>query len=114
MSDVYDGVVVFRDGVHYAVDDDGHADLDRPLRFEDGAYRDAGPDEPLHNDTHGQRDVSIDPSELTIHEGGNASYPVGAHVVTSDGETYYLADEHGNPIDERPLRWNPESQRFEA
>jgi hypothetical protein len=46
----YKGDVVFVEGVHYAVGDDGHANKDKPLRWEDDGYRDAKPDEGFHND----------------------------------------------------------------
>lgn len=56
----YTGKVVFIEGVHYPVKDD-HADLKRPLRWADGSYRDAENDEPLHNDTHHERDAGLAP-----------------------------------------------------
>jgi hypothetical protein len=64
----YKGKVVFVDGVHYPAteaekvegeDDRLHADLARPLRWDDGGYRDAEPDEPLHNDTHHASDLEL-------------------------------------------------------
>lgn len=53
--------VVFVDGVHYPINDDGTADLNRPLRWnpETHDYRDAEEGEPLHNDVHHQREVEI-------------------------------------------------------
>lgn len=48
---MYDGPVVFVEGVHYPIDAEGHADLTKPLRWTPDGYRDAQPDEPLHNDT---------------------------------------------------------------
>ncbi len=47
----YKGSVVFVEGVHYPVKDDA-ADLSRPLRWENGRYRDALDGEPLHNDAN--------------------------------------------------------------
>lgn len=58
MSKTYKGDVVFVDGVHYPVKGEG-ADLSRPLRWEDGAYRDAEEGEPLHNDTHHAADLEL-------------------------------------------------------
>ena len=55
-----DAPVVFRDGVHYAVGEDGHADLSRPLRWENGAYRDAVDGEPLHNDVNHGSDLDLE------------------------------------------------------
>lgn len=57
----YKGAVVFVAGVHYPVKDD-HADLDRPLRWDPatGNYRDAEPDEQLHNDAHHQGDAELE------------------------------------------------------
>jgi hypothetical protein len=60
MSDRYDGPVVFVDGVHYAVDKDGHANLKKPLRWEDGGYRAARDDEPLHNDVNHLSDLTLE------------------------------------------------------
>lgn len=56
------GAVVFREGVHYAVDAEGHADLSRPLRWDPdaGGYRDAEDGEPLHNDTHHAVDLELE------------------------------------------------------
>lgn len=62
MSKPYKGAVAFVDGVHYPVKDD-HADLSRPLRFENGKYRDAEDGEPLHNDVNHT-------SELELEVGG--------------------------------------------
>ena len=56
----YDGPVGFVDGVHYPVKDD-HVDLTRPLRWEDGHYRDAQDGEPLHNDVFGSGDAELEP-----------------------------------------------------
>jgi hypothetical protein len=50
-SKLYKGDVVFVDGVHYPVGDDGHADTTRPLRWTADGYRDAEEGEPLHNET---------------------------------------------------------------
>jgi hypothetical protein len=55
----YKGPVVFVDGVHYPATDDG-ADLSRPLRFEDGGYRDAEPGEALHNEMHPATEVPLE------------------------------------------------------
>ncbi len=60
MSDSYDGPVVFRDGVHYAVDKEGNANLKKPLRFEDGGYRAAVEGDPLHNDAHHENDMTLE------------------------------------------------------
>lgn len=111
----YDGAVGFgSDGIHYP-DEDGNLDTTRPLRWVEGTtYRDADDGDELHNDTHHARIASVDPSSLTIHDPGRDSYPVGAHVVSEDAVTYYLADEHGNPIDGRPLRWDIDTQTFET
>lgn len=49
---LYEGPVVFVDGVHYPVGKDDHADTSRPLRWTPDGYRDAEPGEPLHNDVH--------------------------------------------------------------
>lgn len=74
----YDGPVVFRDGVHYAVDGDGHADLDRPLRWVEGAtYRAAEDGEPLHNDVH----------ELN-----------GVEVVFGDDDAIVVSEEEANEV----------------
>lgn len=51
--------VVFREGVHYAVDDEGHADLSKPMRWEDGGYRDAVEGELLHNEVNHGRDIEL-------------------------------------------------------
>lgn len=55
----YKGPVVFVNGVHYPATDDGH-DATRPLRWDDGGYRDAEPDEPLHNDAHHASDLELE------------------------------------------------------
>ena len=55
----YKGPVVFVEGVHYPATDDG-ADLSRPLRWEDGGYRDAEPGEALHNDANHLSDVELE------------------------------------------------------
>lgn len=60
MGKAYKGDVVFVEGVHYPVGGDGHADLSRPLRWEDGSYRDAEDGEPLHNDVNHQREVELE------------------------------------------------------
>jgi hypothetical protein len=58
---IYDGPVVFVDGVHYPAGDDG-ADLSRPLRWSEGAsYRDAEDGEPLHNDIHHESALDLEP-----------------------------------------------------
>jgi hypothetical protein len=58
----YDGPVGFgSDGVHYPLDGDGQLDTSRPLRWEDGAYRDAKDGEQLHNDVHHQNAVELEP-----------------------------------------------------
>jgi hypothetical protein len=60
MPDRYEGDVVFREGVHYPIEDD-QVNLKRPLRVADGGgWRDAEPDEPLHNDTHHQNDLTLE------------------------------------------------------
>lgn len=56
----YTGPVGFVDGVHYPVEGD-HVDLSRPLRWEDGEYRDAEDGEALHNDQHGSGDQTLEP-----------------------------------------------------
>lgn len=50
---MYEGPVVFVEGVHYAVGKDGHADKKKPLRWTPDGYRDAADDDPLHNDAYG-------------------------------------------------------------
>jgi hypothetical protein len=59
----YVGPVGFgSDGVHYPLDQDGRLDLERPLRWVEGTtYRDAAPDEALHNDTHHVAHLELDP-----------------------------------------------------
>lgn len=58
---LYDGAVVFSEGVHYPADDDGHPILDRPLRWVEGStYREAEDDDALHNDTHQVQEVEIE------------------------------------------------------
>lgn len=53
---------VFVEGVHYALDKDGHADKRKPLRVnEDGSFRPAKKGEPLHNDTHFTAHVELIP-----------------------------------------------------
>jgi hypothetical protein len=59
VSKRYSGTVVFIDGVHYPVGKDGEHDLSRPLRWEDGGYRDAEEGEPLHNDTYHVADAEL-------------------------------------------------------
>lgn len=108
----YDGPVVFREGVHYATDADGHADLERPLRWEDGGYRDAIDGEPLHNDVHHAREATVDPATLMVHAPGGTVYPIGTHVVSEDAENYFVADEHGVPLDDVPLKWDAATQTF--
>lgn len=57
----YKGAVVFREGVHYAVDKNGDPDLKRPLRVtDDGGFRDAEPGEPLHNDANHTSDLMLE------------------------------------------------------
>lgn len=56
------GAVVFVNGEHFAVDRKGeHADLNRPLRWADGKWLAAKKGERLHNETHFQREVVIEP-----------------------------------------------------
>jgi hypothetical protein len=55
------GGVVFVEGVHYAIDKDGNANKDKPLRWEGGDFRDAEPDEQLHNDAYGGTDTTLEP-----------------------------------------------------
>jgi hypothetical protein len=57
------GNVVFVEGVHYAVDKDGHANKDKPLRWDDadGGYRDAKEGEGLHNDLVESNPVVVEP-----------------------------------------------------
>ncbi len=67
----YKGPVVFVEGVHYPAtvvekvegeDDRLHADLNRPLRINlDGTYRDALPEEELHNDMNHEQDLEMYP-----------------------------------------------------
>jgi hypothetical protein len=52
---------VFVEGVHYPLGKDGEPDLSKPLRWENGDYRPAVKDEPLHNDVHGSGDTVLDP-----------------------------------------------------
>jgi hypothetical protein len=57
----YDGPVGFGcDGIHYPLDGDGQLDTSRPLRWEDGAYRDATDGEQLHNAVHHQNAVDLE------------------------------------------------------
>lgn len=56
----YEGPVVFVEGVHYAVGEDGHADKDKPLRWDDGGYRDAEPGEGFHNDLVESRALELE------------------------------------------------------
>jgi hypothetical protein len=57
----YTGPVGFgSDGVHYPADADGNLDTSRPLRWDDGGYRDAEADEPLHNDVHHGEDLELE------------------------------------------------------
>lgn len=57
----YKGDVVFREGVHYPIKDD-EVDLSRPLRAsDDGGWRFAEDDEPLHNDMHHLADLDLAP-----------------------------------------------------
>ena len=58
----YEGPVAFVSGVHYPAVDDGF-DLKRPLRWEDGGYRDAVKDEPLHNDVHFVNELELEVGE---------------------------------------------------
>lgn len=60
-AETYDGPVVFHsDGVHYVADDEGHPDLERPLRWVEGTtYRPAEEGDALHNDVHQQQDVEL-------------------------------------------------------
>lgn len=53
--------VVFVEGVHYPVGKDGHADLSKPLRWEDGSYRPAVDGEPTHNEVFGSGDMELKP-----------------------------------------------------
>jgi hypothetical protein len=109
MSKPYTGAVVFVEGVHYPVEGDG-ADLSRPLRWEDGSYRDAKDGEPLHNDVHHQQDAGLDPSTRVLAAPGLAAYPVGVSVV-GDDEIYHLEDDTAR---EHPLRWDADTQTFRA
>jgi hypothetical protein len=60
MAKGYEGTVVFREGVHYAVDSDGNPDLSRPLRWNGAGYRDAEDGEPLHNDVHHENEMTLE------------------------------------------------------
>lgn len=54
--------VVFVEGVHYAINKDGHADKSKPLRVnEDGSFRPAKKGEPLHNDVHHSAHADLTP-----------------------------------------------------
>jgi hypothetical protein len=109
----YTGPVVFSEGEHFPVGDDGHPDTSRPLRWVDGdTYRDAEAGEPLHNDVHMVKAVDIDPRQYEVHAGGLASYPVGAHVVSEDAVTYFLANPDGSHVDDVPLRWDAATESF--
>jgi len=60
--ELYDGPVVFLDGVHYPCADEevGGADLSRPLRWVTGkTYRLAKEGEPKHNDIHHQQFADV-------------------------------------------------------
>lgn len=56
----YEGGVVFVEGVHYAVADDGHADKNQPLRWTPDGYRPAEADEPTHNEAYGSGLVELE------------------------------------------------------
>ena len=57
----YKGPVVFVEGIHYPVRKDGHADLRRGLRITDeGTWRFASKNEPLHNETVHAREILIE------------------------------------------------------
>ena len=58
----YEGPVVFVEGVHYPVGEDGHADLSRGgLRLaDDCGWQFASDDAPLHNDVHHLQHVELD------------------------------------------------------
>lgn len=61
-SDLYEGTVVFTNGVHYPTDEDGHPDYSRPLRAADGGgWRLAAEGEDLHNEVFHGRTVEIEP-----------------------------------------------------
>jgi hypothetical protein len=61
-EDRYDGPVVFSEGVHYPVGEDGHPVLDQPLRVTpDGGWRPAKKNEPLHNEVHHLQELALDP-----------------------------------------------------
>jgi hypothetical protein len=58
----YDGPVVFVQGVHYPANEEGHADLTRPLRHVAlSEYRDAEEGDVLHNDAYHEADVEVEP-----------------------------------------------------
>lgn len=112
----YDGPVVFREGVHYPADpehEDG-ADLSRPLRWEDGGYRDAAEGEASHNETYQANDVIVHPEHITAPVPGEATYPVGVHVVSYDAVTYYLVDDQNVVHTDHPLVWDSDAQLFRA
>lgn len=58
----YTGPVVFSEGVHWPATKDGHPDKrSNGLRVtEDGGWRYAEADEPLHNDTNHLRDLEVE------------------------------------------------------
>ena len=57
----FEGPVVFVEGVHYPVGKDGHADLKQGLRLaDDGGWRFADDDEPLHNEVHHENNVELE------------------------------------------------------
>lgn len=61
----YGGKVVFVAGTHYAVDEEGHADLERPMIMcEDGVYHEKTDSDMSHQDTYHQRSVTVGVSDL--------------------------------------------------
>jgi hypothetical protein len=111
----YEGDVGFgSDGVHYPLDEDGHLDTSRPLRFEDGAYRDATEGEPTHNETYQANDRVVHPEHVAAPVPGQEFYPAGVHVVSYEPGVYYLLDANDVVDADHPLAWDPETERFVA
>lgn len=117
MPSTYAGPVGFgSDGVHYPLDDEGHLDTSRPLRWvEGGTYRDADEGEPSHADAHQANDVVVHPGQTVAAAPGEESYPVGTHVVSYEEGVYYLLDDETGVVHtDHPLVWDGETQSFRA
>lgn len=90
MSDTYDGAVVFREGIHYAVGDEGHADLERPLCWVEGTtYRPMTDADGLHADLYHERHV-----DLNLNTGG-ADDVIELDAGEADAVKAFLAERRG-------------------